>query len=67
MTDEEKQVVIMRKIKDARAECADVLATLPIEARRALGKWALEWYREATYKGLGQALVSDAKSLFPDG
>jgi hypothetical protein len=67
MTEEEKQAAIMRKIKDARAECADVLATLPIEARRALGRWALDWYNVATYKGLGQALVTDAKSLFPDG
>jgi hypothetical protein len=32
-----------------------------------LGKWALEWYMDATYKGLGMALVNDAKMLYPDG
>jgi hypothetical protein len=67
MTEEEKSAVIMRSIHDARAECKDVLATLPIDVRMVLGKWALEWYREATYKGIGQAIVEDAKVLYPNG
>jgi hypothetical protein len=67
MVSEEKKAILMADMKDARAECADVLAQLPIDARRIIGKWALEWFGSASHKGIGKAIVDDAKMLFPDG
>lgn len=61
MTDEEKKAEDIRRMESARAEAADVLATLPVEVVAPIAKWAGEWYGDASYKGIGRVLVAYAK------